>query len=177
MSSRFSGSEWRHWTALTARRFRRCWEEKTTRSNRINFRLTVIQSWNFADFDLYICGGTGKLRNLGFRQCKTMIIPLIPISQSSVSCCRRCLRCANRCSFCSAVSCWRFLLCCSRWIWSPRSRSRGLRWKIFLGEHLEPPVVLVCDTIRRMRLVEKPSLRGYWARCTCWKLTGTTVCA
>ena len=34
-----SGSEWRHWTALTAGRFRRCWEEKTTRSNRMNFRL------------------------------------------------------------------------------------------------------------------------------------------
>ena len=33
------GSEWRHWTALTAGRFRRCWEEKTTRSNRVNFRL------------------------------------------------------------------------------------------------------------------------------------------
>ena len=27
----------------------------------------VIRSWNFADFDLYICGETGKLRNLGFR--------------------------------------------------------------------------------------------------------------
>ena len=34
------------------------------------------------------------------------------------------------------------------------------RWKIFLGEDLEPLVVLVCDTIRRMRLVGKPSLRG-----------------
>ena len=34
------------------------------------------------------------------------------------------------------------------------------RWKIFLGEDLEPLVVLVCDTIRRMRLVDKPSLRG-----------------
>ena len=55
----------------------------------------VIQSWNFADFDLYIGGETGKLRNLGFRQCKTIIMPLIPISYSSVSCCRRCPRCAN----------------------------------------------------------------------------------
>ena len=27
-------------------------------------------------------------------------MPLIPISYSSVSCCRRCLRCAKRCSFC-----------------------------------------------------------------------------
>ena len=43
------------------------------------------------DFDLYICGETGKLRNLGFRQCKTIIIPLIPISCSSVCCCWRCL--------------------------------------------------------------------------------------
>ena len=33
------------------------------------------------------------------------------------------------------------------------------RWKIFLGEDLEPLVVLVCNTIRRMRLVDKPSLR------------------
>ena len=29
----------RHWTALPAGRFRRCWEEKTTRSNRMKFRL------------------------------------------------------------------------------------------------------------------------------------------
>ena len=53
--------------------------------------------------------------SLGFRQYKTIIMPLIPISSSSVSCCRRCLRCAKRertrkrCSFCSAVSCWRLL--------------------------------------------------------------------
>ena len=40
------------------------------------------------------------------------------------------------------------------------------RWKIFLGKDLEPLVVLVCDTIRRMRLVDKPSLRGCRARCT-----------
>ena len=81
----------------------------------------VIQSWNFSDFDLYIGGETGKLRNMGFRQCKTIIMPLIPICYPSVSCCRRCLRCAKRCSFCSAVSCWRLLLCCSRWIWSRHS--------------------------------------------------------
>ena len=79
----------------------------------------VIQSWNFADFDLHISAG------MGFRQW-TIIMPLIPISCSSVSCCRRCLRCAKRCSFCSAVSCWRLLLRCSRWIWSRRSRSRGV---------------------------------------------------
>ena len=75
----------------------------------------------FADFDLYIGGETGKLRNLGFRQCKTIIMPLIPISYSSVSCCRRCLRCAQRCPFCSEVSCWLLLLRCSRWIWSRHS--------------------------------------------------------
>ena len=34
------------------------------------------------------------------------------------------------------------------------------QWKIFLGEDLEPLVVLVCDTIRRMQLVDKPSLHG-----------------
>ena len=35
----------RHWTALTAGRFRRCWEKKTTRSNRMKFglRLSAIQ--------------------------------------------------------------------------------------------------------------------------------------
>ena len=79
----------------------------------------VIQSWNFADFDLHI-----SIR-MGFRQW-TIIMPLIPISCPSVSCCRRCLRCAKRCSFCSAVSRWRLLLRCSRWIWSRRSRSRGV---------------------------------------------------
>ena len=96
----------------------------------------VIRSWNFADFDLYISGESGKLRNLGFRQCKdckTIIIPLIPISFSSVSCCRRCLRCAHRCSFYSAVSCWRLLLRCSRWIWRRRSRSRGVSVKNLPG--------------------------------------------
>ena len=30
---------WHHWTGLTAGRFRHCWEEKTTRNNRMNFRL------------------------------------------------------------------------------------------------------------------------------------------
>ena len=69
---------------------------------------------------IYIGGETGKLRNLGFRQYKTIIMPLIPISCSSVSCRRHYLRCANRerirkrCSFCSAVSCRRLLLRCSR---------------------------------------------------------------
>ena len=66
--------------------------------------------------------GNRKLRNLGFRQCKTIIMPLIPISYSSVSCCRCCIRCAKRCSFCSPVSCWpRLLHRCSRWIWSRHS--------------------------------------------------------
>ena len=32
----------RHWTALTAGRFRRCLEEKTTRSDRLKFRLLII---------------------------------------------------------------------------------------------------------------------------------------
>ena len=54
-----------------------------------------------------------------------LMMPLIPISCSSVSCCRRCLRCAKRCSFCSVVSCRR-LLHRSRWIWSRRSRPRGV---------------------------------------------------
>ena len=50
----------------------------------------------------------------------------IPASCSSVSCCRHCLRCAKRCSLCSAVSYWRLLLRCSRWISSRRSRFRGV---------------------------------------------------
>ena len=83
----------------------------------------VIQSWNFADFDPHISAG------IGFRQW-TIIMPLIPISCSSASSCRRCLqlclRCAKRCSFCSAVSCWRLLLRCSRWIWGWCSSSRGV---------------------------------------------------
>ena len=37
----------------------------------------VVQSWNFPDFDLYIGGETGKLLNVGFPQCKTIIMPLI----------------------------------------------------------------------------------------------------
>ena len=45
----------------------------------------IIHSWNFADFDLFIGGETDKLRNLGFRQCKTIIMPLIPISYSPLS--------------------------------------------------------------------------------------------
>ena len=47
ITTRFSGSEWRHWTALTAGRIRRCWEEKTTRSNRMNFRLQESLSTSF----------------------------------------------------------------------------------------------------------------------------------
>ena len=70
----------------------------------------VIQSWNFADFDLYIGGETSKLRNLGFRQCKTIIMPLIPISYSSVSCCRRCFAVLSDVPSASAVSCWLLLL-------------------------------------------------------------------
>ena len=46
ITPRFSGSEWRHWTASTAGRFRCCWEEKTTRSNRMNFRLPMVPLWN-----------------------------------------------------------------------------------------------------------------------------------
>ena len=38
---------------------------------------TVVQSWNFADFDLYIGGEAGKPINLGFAQCKKIIMPLI----------------------------------------------------------------------------------------------------
>ena len=45
----------------------------------------IIHSWNFAVFDLYIGGETDRLRNLGFRQCKTIRTPLIPISYSPLS--------------------------------------------------------------------------------------------
>ena len=50
----------------------------------------------------------------------------------------------ERCSFCSSVCCYRLLLRCSRWISSRCSRSRGFRWKISLGEDVEPLIVLVC---------------------------------
>ena len=59
---------------------------------------------------------------------------LIPVSCSSVPCCRRCLRCGKRCSFCSAVSCWHLLLRCWRWIWSQRSRTRGVLVENLLGQ-------------------------------------------
>ena len=36
----------------------------------------LVQSCNFADFDLYFGGETGKLINLGFPQSKTIIMPL-----------------------------------------------------------------------------------------------------
>ena len=35
------------------------------------FDRSVVQSWNFAHFDLYIGGEASKLINLGFPQCKT----------------------------------------------------------------------------------------------------------
>ena len=44
---------------------------------------------------LKIVFGLVRVRTLGFRQCKTIIMTLIPISCSSVSCCRRCLRSAK----------------------------------------------------------------------------------
>ena len=69
---------------------------------------------------------------MGFRQW-TIIMPLIPISCSSVSRCRRCFRCAKQCSFCFTVSCWRLLLRCSRWVWSRRSHSRGVSVEILPG--------------------------------------------
>ena len=42
ITTQFSGTvyQWRHRTALTAGWFRCCWEEKTTRSNRMKFRLS-----------------------------------------------------------------------------------------------------------------------------------------
>ena len=104
--------------------FRRPDLEKDKNKEQMSVRLKIIivravtQSWNFADFDLYISAG------MGFQQWK-IIMPLIPISCSSASCCRCFLCCAKRCSFFSAVSCWH-LLCCSCWVWSWRSHSRGV---------------------------------------------------
>ena len=71
----------------------------------------------------------------------------IPVSCSSslfsVFCCRRCLRCCKRCSLCSAVSCWRLLSFVVHaefqvGVLTPEE----FRWKIFLGEELQPLVVL-----------------------------------
>ena len=39
------GLWWRHWTSLTAGRFRCCWEEKMTRSNQMKFRLVNMRYW------------------------------------------------------------------------------------------------------------------------------------
>ena len=110
---------------ISASGFRRRKKQRTNMARCSSLENYYSSGRNFADFDLYIGGETCKLRNLGFRQCKMIIMPLISISYSSVSC-RRCLRCAKRCSFRSVVSYWRPLLRCSRWIWSRRSRSRGV---------------------------------------------------
>ena len=71
---------------------------------------------------------SGKLINLGFPRCKTIIMPLIfqsPVPLSLVFGVAFALH-AKRCSLCSAVSCWHLLPRCSRWIWSRRSCSRGV---------------------------------------------------
>ena len=96
----------------------RCSSPENYYSSGRNTELELCRLWS-----IYRRGNRQiNIRNLGFRQCKTIIMPLIPISYSSVSCCRRCLRCARRCSFCSPVSCWpHLLLRCSRWIWSRHS--------------------------------------------------------
>ena len=93
----------------------------------------VVQSWNFADFYLYIGGETGKLINVGFPRCKTITMTLIfqsPVPLSGVLSLVVGVAFAvliyKRCSPCSAVSCWRLLLRCSRWISSRRSRYRGV---------------------------------------------------
>ena len=117
--------------------------------------------------DLYIGGETGNLINLGFPQCKTIIMPLIFQSPVPLFLCLLLLVLPSLCyialaklsdvlfatslgwerepgngvgSLCSSVSCWRLLLRC---FWSRRSRSRGVSVEIFLGEDLEPLVVLV----------------------------------
>ena len=74
-----------------------------------------------------IGGESGKLINLGFPQCKTIIMPLIfqsPVPLSLVFGVAFAVY-AKRCSLSYAVSCWRLLPRCSRWIWSRRSCSRG----------------------------------------------------
>ena len=57
ITTRFSVSEWRHWTALTVGRFGRCWEEETTRSNRMNFRLLELCE------SIYSCAGSISLQS------------------------------------------------------------------------------------------------------------------
>ena len=114
-----------------------------------------LQSWNFADFDLYIGGETDKLRNLGFRQCKTIIMPLIPISCSSVSCCRRCLAVLS-----DAPSAPQFLVDVFSFVVHAEFEVGVLtpeefRGEIFLGEDLEPLVVLVCHLHGKLFVIHR----------------------
>ena len=88
---------------ISASGFRKRKKQRTNMARCSSLENYYSSGRNFADFDLYIGGETCKLRNLGLRQCKMIIMPLISISCSSVSC-RRCLRCAKRCSFRSFVS-------------------------------------------------------------------------
>ena len=112
----------------------------------------VVQSWKFTDVYLYIGGETGKLINVGFPQCKTIIMLLIfqsPVPLflcSSVSCCRRCLRSAKRC--CDVLSAPRFLVDVFSFVVHAEFEVGVLspeefRWKIFLSEDLEALVLLV----------------------------------
>ena len=95
---------------------------------KINILWAVVQSWNFADFDLYIGRETGKLINVGFPQCKTIKTPLIfqsPVPLSLVVG----VACAMLSDVLSAprflVDVFSFVKRCSRCFSSRRSRSRG----------------------------------------------------
>ena len=111
---------------------------------------------NFADFDLYIGGETCKLRNLGFRQCKMIIMPLIPISYSPLS-----LVVGIAFAVLSDVpSAPRFLVDVFSFVVHAEFEVGVLapeefRWKIFLGEDLEPLVVLVCHLHGKLFVIHR----------------------
>ena len=66
---------------------------------------------------------------------------------SSVCCCRRCFRCAKWCSLCSAISCWPFSFVVHPEFQVGVLASEEFRWKILLGEELQPLVVLLLCVI------------------------------
>ena len=110
-----------------------------------------INSYELTGFLLRCSRWSSSRRSLSVKYSMARISSLyasdIPVSCScslfSVFCCRRCLRCCKRCSLCSAVSCWRLLSFVVHAEFQVGVLTlEEFRWKIFLGEELQPLVVL-----------------------------------
>ena len=96
-----------------------------------------------------IGGETGKLINVGFPQCKTIIMPLIFQSPVPVFLCLLFSVLPLLCMLSDVVSALRFLVDVISLVVHAEFEVGVLapeefRWKIFLGEDLEPFVVFVC---------------------------------